>query len=49
MDARYHEVKFTELLLHVADRLRADRSGGATKLNKVLFFIEFTPFAGTMR
>jgi len=39
---RYDEAKFTESLLYVADRLRGDRAGGATKLNKVLFFAEFT-------
>ena len=37
----YDEAKFTELLLHVADRLRNDRAGGATKLNKVLYFADF--------
>jgi hypothetical protein len=42
MDVRYDETKFTELLLHVAERLQGDRAGGATKLNKVLFFAEFT-------
>ena len=42
MDVRYDEAKFAELILHVADRLRSDRAGGATKLNKVLFFTEFT-------
>lgn len=42
MEIGYDEGKFTELLLHVADRLQDDRFGGATKLNKVLFFIEFT-------
>jgi uncharacterized phage-associated protein len=42
MDVRYDEDKFAELVLYVADRLRGDRSGGATKLNKVVFFAEFT-------
>lgn len=42
MDVRYDEPEFSELLVHVGDRLRADRAGGATKLNKVLFFVEFT-------
>ena len=42
VEVRYDEAKFTELLLYVADRLRGDRAGGATKLNKVLFFAEFT-------
>lgn len=41
MDATYNEGKFTELILFVAERLRSDLSGGATKLNKVLFFAEF--------
>jgi hypothetical protein len=42
MDVTYSERKFTELLLYVAGRLAADRAGGATKLNKVIFFTEFT-------
>jgi hypothetical protein len=42
MDVRFNEAKFTELVVLVAERLRADRAGGATKLNKVLFFVEFT-------
>jgi hypothetical protein len=42
MEVRYNEAKFTELVVLAADRLRDDRAGGATKLNKVLFFIEFT-------
>ena len=42
MDVAYDEGKFAELLLHVASRLQDDRAGGATKLNKVLFFVEFT-------
>lgn len=42
MDVSYDEKKFTELVLYVADRLQADRAGGATKLNKALFFAEFT-------
>lgn len=41
MDVHYDERKFNELVLYVADRLRSDRSGGATKLNKVLFFADF--------
>ena len=40
MKVVYDEAKFTELLLHVAERLRSDRAGGATKLNKVLFFAD---------
>lgn len=42
MDLAYSERKFAELVLHVADRLRKDRAGGATKLNKVVFLAEFT-------
>ncbi len=42
MDVAYVEDKFAELLLHVSSRLQGDRAGGATKLNKVLFFVEFT-------
>jgi hypothetical protein len=41
MKVQYDEQKFTELLLYVAEQLRSDRSGGATKLNKVLFFADF--------
>ncbi len=41
MGLRYDETKFTELLLYVAERLADDRAGGATKLNKVIFFAEF--------
>ena len=37
----YDEAKFAELMLYTADKLRDDRAGGATKLNKVLFFAEF--------
>jgi hypothetical protein len=37
----YDERKFTEMVLLVADRLRDDRAGGATKLNKVLYFADF--------
>lgn len=42
MDLSYSREKFAELLLHVAERLRDDRAGGAAKLNKVVFFAEFT-------
>jgi Protein of unknown function (DUF4065) len=41
MKTTYDEAKFTELLLFVALRLQGDRNGGATKLNKVLFFADF--------
>lgn len=41
METEYDERKLTELLVYVATRLQGDRSGGATKLNKVLFFADF--------
>jgi hypothetical protein len=37
----YDEGKFTEMVLYCARLLEADRFGGATKLNKVLFFADF--------
>ncbi len=42
MDVAYDAGKFAEMVLLVAGRLQDDRAGGATKLNKVLFFAEFT-------
>ena len=42
MDVAYDEDKFVEMVLYVAERLQDDRAGGAVKLNKVLFFAEFT-------
>ncbi len=41
VDVEYNETKFAEMVLLVAEKLRGDRAGGATKLNKVLFFAEF--------
>jgi len=41
MNVIYDEAKFIELLLCVAERLRLHKAGGATKLNKVLFFADF--------
>ena len=41
MDVEYNEPKFRELLILVSGRLLGDRAGGATKLNKVLFFADF--------
>jgi hypothetical protein len=41
MEVVYDEKKLAELLIYIASRLQADRSGGATKLNKVLFFADF--------
>ncbi len=38
----YDEAKLTELFLYVAEQLRNERFGGATKLNQVLFFAELT-------
>jgi hypothetical protein len=37
----YNERKFAELVLYVTRGLRNDRAGGATKLNKALYFSEF--------
>ena len=42
MDIAYDADKFAEMVLYVAARLQDDHAGGATKLNKVLFFAEFT-------
>ena len=42
MDVTYDKAKFVELLLYLADRLQGDRAGGATKLNKAIFFAEFS-------
>jgi hypothetical protein len=36
----YDEGKFTELVLYVADRIMDDPTGGATKINKILFAAE---------
>jgi uncharacterized phage-associated protein len=36
------EAKFAELMLYVADKTRADHRGGAVKLNKYLYFAEFS-------
>ena len=41
MEVNYDERKLTELLLYIAERLLPDTSGGATKLNKVLYFADF--------
>lgn len=35
------EDKLAELILYVADRIRDDPTGGATKINKILYFAEF--------
>jgi uncharacterized phage-associated protein len=49
VEQRYDERKFTELLLIVADRLRSDEAGGATKLNKILYFADFAHVRRTGR
>jgi hypothetical protein len=41
IEVRPDEAKFGELLLLVAEELADDRFGGATKVNKVLYFAEF--------
>jgi uncharacterized phage-associated protein len=41
MEVIYDERKLTELLVYVAERLLPDTSGGATKLNKVLYLADF--------
>ncbi len=44
MDDWYDRQKFAELLLYAAAKLKNDPLGGATKLNKVLFFAEMEHF-----
>jgi len=41
MQFTYDERKLTEMLVYVADRLMSDKAGGATKINKLLFFADF--------
>lgn len=41
MEVNHDERKLTELLLYIAERLLPDMSGGATKLNQVLYFADF--------
>ena len=40
MAAQFDQAKFKELVLYVAARLKDDPSGGATKINKILFAAE---------
>ena len=40
VDVAYDVDKFAEMVVHVAGRLADDRAGGATKLNKLVFFAE---------
>jgi uncharacterized phage-associated protein len=49
MNVEYDERKLTELILYVAKRLETDRAGGATKLNKVLYFADFANVRRTGR
>jgi hypothetical protein len=49
IDVRPDEEKFGELLLLVAEELADDRFGGATKVNKVLYFAEFAHVRETGR
>ncbi|NLE78021.1 MAG: SocA family protein [Rhodococcus sp.] len=44
MELVYDEAKFTEMVVYIAGRLLGDRAGGTTKLNKVVFFAEFSHF-----
>jgi len=41
VNVAYDEAKLAEMILYVAGRLQGDRAGGATKLNKVLYFADF--------
>lgn len=41
MEFEYHDDKFRELMLYVAQQMEDDASFGATVLNKVLFFSDF--------
>ena len=41
-DEKGDEEKLAELILYVADQIRTDPTGGATKLNKILYFAEFS-------
>ncbi len=42
MRITYDPTKFVELVVHIAEQLHDDCAGGATKLNKILFFVEFS-------
>lgn len=39
---RYDEEKLAELVLYVAQKILGDRTAGATKLNKYLYFADFS-------
>ncbi len=49
MNVRYDERKLIELVLYVSRRLEGDRAGGATKLNKILYFADFAHVRQTGR
>lgn len=49
MDIEASDEKLAELLLLIADGLRDEPSAGATKLNKLAFYAEFTHFRTTGR
>jgi len=40
-----NEAKLRELILYVANRCAYDETLGATKLNKILFYVDFTSYA----
>ena len=40
-DVPYREDKLAELILYIASKMAGDRSAGATKLNKYLYFADF--------
>ena len=42
--AKVNPKKFEELVLFVAELSQADENFGATKLNKILFFIDFLSY-----
>lgn len=39
--------KFRELIIHIASKCESDRPFGATKLNKLLFFVDFFSYLKT--
>ena len=45
MGGTYDESKFAEMLVLAAELLASDHRGGATKLNKLLYFADFADFA----
>jgi hypothetical protein len=44
VDIKYHDDKFRELLLYIAQQMEEDASFGATVLNKILFFSDFLSY-----